>query len=82
MQKGFQSLVAAVEDLSLDVPAAAELLAVFISRAIVDEILPPSFVGSLPTGKPDILPVHKFSISAPCVQPVRAAHSSGICAWQ
>ena len=54
MQKGFISLVSAVEDLTLDVPNASEILATFISRATVDEILPPSFVGRLPSGEVDV----------------------------
>ena len=45
------SLVTTVDDLSLDVPNASELLANFLSRAIVDEILPPCFVGRLPSGE-------------------------------
>ena len=44
MQKGFQDLVMALDDLSLDVPDAPELLAMFVSRAIVDDILPPAFL--------------------------------------
>lgn len=44
MRKGFQILVAALDDLCLDVPEAPELLALFIARAIVDDILPPSFL--------------------------------------
>lgn len=44
MRKGFQTLIAALDDLCLDVPEAADLLALFIARAIVDDILPPSFL--------------------------------------
>ena len=42
------------DDLLLDVPAAADLLALFIGRAVIDEILPPSFVQRLtpPAGSP------------------------------
>lgn len=51
MQKGFISLVAAIDDLSLDVPTASEMLSTFIARAVIDEILPPSIVGRLPEGE-------------------------------
>ena len=44
MQKGFQILIAALDDLCLDVPEASDLLALFTARAIVDDILPPSFL--------------------------------------
>jgi MA3 domain len=44
MQKGFQNIVENVDDIQLDVPDAVQLIAVFIERAIVDDILPPSFV--------------------------------------
>lgn len=48
MQKGFSSLVEGLDDIALDVPAAPELLALFVARAVVDDILPPSFVDRLP----------------------------------
>lgn len=47
MQKGFSSIVSNVDDILLDVPDAINLIAVFIERAIVDDILPPSFVHRL-----------------------------------
>ncbi|KAK9834580.1 hypothetical protein WJX74_005106 [Apatococcus lobatus] len=43
MQKGFQTLIAALDDLCLDVPEAPDLLALFTARAVVDDILPPCF---------------------------------------
>ena len=43
IQRGFVRLVEAVDDLSIDVPDAAETLGMFIARAIIDDILPPSF---------------------------------------
>lgn len=44
MRKGFTSVVESVDDTALDVPDAAELLALFIARAVVDDVLPPAFV--------------------------------------
>ena len=44
MQKGFRMLMEALDDLCLDVPEAPDLLALFTARAIVDDILPPSFL--------------------------------------
>ena len=41
---GFLSLLDAAEDLALDVPAAPRLLSLFVARAVVDEVLPPSFL--------------------------------------
>lgn len=44
MQKGFNSIVDNLDDILLDVPDAVHLIALFIERAIVDDILPPAFV--------------------------------------
>ena len=52
MQKGFLSIVAAVDDLQIDVPDAPDLVASFVARAVVDDILPPAFVNKLPPGTP------------------------------
>lgn len=51
MQKGFKDVVAALDDLKIDVPEAPGLAATFIARAVVDDILPPSFVFKLPAGR-------------------------------
>lgn len=51
MQKGFLSLVQAVDDLQIDVPDAPNLIATFVARAVIDDILPPSFVERLRSGK-------------------------------
>ena len=37
-------LLQAISDLQLDVPDAVELLSQFMARAVVDDILPPSFL--------------------------------------
>ena len=50
MQKGFKRLLASVDDLKLDVPAAEEDLALFLARAVVDDILPPAFLQKVPCG--------------------------------
>ncbi|KAK8957701.1 hypothetical protein KSP39_PZI000583 [Platanthera zijinensis] len=42
--KGFCKLVESADDLSVDIPDAANVLAIFVARAIVDEILPPAFL--------------------------------------
>ena len=36
-----------MQDLQLDNPDAAHLLALFLGRAVVDEILPPSFLAAV-----------------------------------
>eukprot|EP00798_Chlamydomonas_sp_ICE-L_P006507 gene6507-3145_t len=48
VQKGFLSLVNSLEDLVLDVPGAPDLLATFISRAVVDDVLPPAMANRIP----------------------------------
>eukprot|EP00899_Mesostigma_viride_P013031 jgi/Mesvir1/21729/Mv04140-RA.1 len=42
--KGFQRTVESVDDLVLDIPNAVELLALFVARAVVDDVLPPVFI--------------------------------------
>ncbi|KAA6420824.1 MAG: hypothetical protein FRX49_09213 [Trebouxia sp. A1-2] len=44
MQKGFKSLLNSVDDLKLDVPSAEDDLALFLARAVIDDILPPAFM--------------------------------------
>ena len=48
--RGLLEAVAAVEDLRLDVPDSPGVVATFVSRAVVDEVLPPSFVDGIPAG--------------------------------
>ena len=50
VQKGFKCLVGAAPDLTLDVPDAAAQIATFIARAVIDDVLPPSFVEDLSAG--------------------------------
>jgi len=41
---GFQMAIDSLEDISLDVPNAPELLSKFIARAVFDEVIPPKFL--------------------------------------
>ena len=45
-----------IEDLKLDVPAADDLVAHFIARAVTDDILPPAFLSQLSSGAPALPP--------------------------
>jgi len=56
--RGFLEAVAAVEDLRLDVLDSPDVLATFISRAVVDDVLPPSFVAGIPAG------THRVSVTS------------------
>lgn len=42
--KGFERLFELVDEIEKDAPAAREMLAKFLARAVVDEVLPPSFL--------------------------------------
>ncbi|KAG0457608.1 hypothetical protein HPP92_022765 [Vanilla planifolia] len=42
--KGFCKLVECTDDLLVDIPDAVDVLAIFVARAVVDEILPPAFL--------------------------------------
>eukprot|EP00249_Psilotum_nudum_P015818 c25533_g1_i1 orf=741-2900(+) len=44
LAKGFARLVESVDDLCLDIPDAIDIVALFIARAVVDDILPPAFL--------------------------------------
>ena len=48
MRKGFESIVAELEELVLDVPHVVDLFSFFVCRAISDDILPPCFVKEAP----------------------------------
>ncbi|RLN91189.1 hypothetical protein BBJ28_00003295 [Nothophytophthora sp. Chile5] len=41
---GFRRVLLLAEDLQLDIPTAKTMLAIFCARAVVDEIVPPSFL--------------------------------------
>lgn len=53
MVSGFSRLLAAADDLVLDIPEAVHLLSLFLGRAIVDEVLPPAFLASCLPALPD-----------------------------
>lgn len=42
--KGFTKLVESADDLIVDIPDTIDILALFIARAVVDDILPPAFL--------------------------------------
>jgi programmed cell death protein 4 len=42
--KGFERLFEIVDEIEKDVPTARDMVAKFVSRAVVDEVLPPSFL--------------------------------------
>ena len=51
VSRGFEALLARVDDLALDNPRAVEHLAAFMTRAVADEVLPPAWVTSAPPEK-------------------------------
>ncbi|CAL4929854.1 unnamed protein product [Urochloa decumbens] len=44
LYKGFCKLTESCDDLSVDTPDAVDILAIFVARAIVDDMLPPAFL--------------------------------------
>uniref|UniRef100_A0A1S3YQ08 Programmed cell death protein 4-like n=1 Tax=Nicotiana tabacum TaxID=4097 RepID=A0A1S3YQ08_TOBAC len=44
ISKGFYMLLESADDLSVDIPDTVNILALFIARAVVDDILPPAFI--------------------------------------
>mmetsp|Transcript_14253 Transcript_14253/g.20968 ORF Transcript_14253/g.20968 Transcript_14253/m.20968 type:complete len:387 (-) Transcript_14253:196-1356(-) len=44
--KGFERLFEMIDDIQLDAPRARPMIAAFLARAVVDEILPPAFLSS------------------------------------
>ncbi|GKY97118.1 hypothetical protein MPSEU_000670200 [Mayamaea pseudoterrestris] len=52
MQAGFQVLLDGMEDLSKDVPDAVNMVACFLARAVVDEVLPPAFLSQENDARP------------------------------
>ena len=63
VMKGFTKLVESSDDLVIDIPDALDILALFVARAIVDDILPPSFLHkvtqTLPEGSKGHDVIHK-----------------------
>ncbi|KAF7820351.1 programmed cell death protein 4 [Senna tora] len=44
VHKGFAKLVESADDLIVDIPDTVDVLALFLARAVVDDILPPAFL--------------------------------------
>jgi hypothetical protein len=63
LAKGFSKLLESVDDLALDIPDAVDILAVFLARAVVDDILSPAFLykslNVLPEGSQGIAVIHR-----------------------
>ncbi|KAL6897757.1 hypothetical protein ACP4OV_006716 [Aristida adscensionis] len=53
LRKGFCKLLEACDDLAVDTPGAVDILAVFVARAVVDDMLPPAFVARQRACLPD-----------------------------
>ncbi|CAN6814225.1 unnamed protein product [Brassica oleracea] len=72
IRDGFIRLLRSVDDLAVDIPDAVNVLALFIARAIVDEILPPVFLARSKKNLPEsskgfqvIVTAEKSYLSAP-----------------
>ncbi|KAL3677499.1 hypothetical protein R1sor_027447 [Riccia sorocarpa] len=63
LAKGYLKLLESVDDLSLDIPDAVDVLALFVARAVVDDILPPAFLSKtakvLPEGSEGLVVIQK-----------------------
>jgi hypothetical protein len=44
VSQGFQLILERIDDLILDTPEAVQVLAIFLARAVVDEVIPPAFL--------------------------------------
>ncbi|KAL9275437.1 MA3 DOMAIN-CONTAINING TRANSLATION REGULATORY FACTOR 1-like protein [Drosera capensis] len=53
ISQGFILLLESTDDLSVDIPDAVNVLALFIARAVVDDILPPAFTKKVQKTLPD-----------------------------
>ena len=58
VQRGFERLLESVDDLALDVPAAARELAMLVARGVIDDILPRNFLHTLEGLLPGMRDVH------------------------
>ncbi|GAX25160.1 hypothetical protein FisN_15Lh288 [Fistulifera solaris] len=59
MTTGFEKLLDSMEDLQTDVPDAATIVASFLARAVVDEVLPPAFMSDQNNNRPGDLVIEK-----------------------
>ncbi|XP_021720212.1 uncharacterized protein LOC110687878 [Chenopodium quinoa] len=53
ISQGFILLLESADDLSVDIPDAVNVLALFVARAVVDDILPPAFVTRVQKNLPE-----------------------------
>lgn len=72
ISQGFLMLIELVDDLALDIVDAVDVLALFVARAVVDDILPPAFLTSArnkvsesPKGLEVVQTAEKSYLSAP-----------------
>ncbi|XVF29896.1 hypothetical protein REPUB_Repub16aG0009900 [Reevesia pubescens] len=56
--RGFSKLVESADDLIVDIPDTVDVLALFIARAVVDDILPPAFLKK----QIELLPSHSKGV--------------------
>lgn len=56
-----------VDDLAVDVPAAVDLIAHFVARAVTDDILPPAFLQKLSEGASCSLTVPLTAAALCCI---------------
>jgi len=59
MEIGFEQLLDSLDDLCMDVPDAKSLVACFLARAVVDEVLPPAFLSEQNNTRPGDAVVEK-----------------------
>lgn len=59
METGFEQLLDSLDDLCMDVPDAKSLVACFVARAVVDEVLPPAFLSEQNNTRPGDAVVEK-----------------------
>lgn len=64
IRQGLFMLLKTVDDLALDIPNAVDLLALFIARAVVDDILPPSFITKAKKILPEYSKGHQVLLTA------------------
>mmetsp|Transcript_26510 Transcript_26510/g.37366 ORF Transcript_26510/g.37366 Transcript_26510/m.37366 type:complete len:471 (+) Transcript_26510:118-1530(+) len=52
VEAGFELLLTALDDLSIDIPDAKLMVGSFLARAVVDEVLPPAFLSTQNNDRP------------------------------
>jgi len=57
MEDGFNQLLDSLDDLEIDIPDAKGMVGTFLARAMVDEVLPPSFLSSKSVQENSVLDV-------------------------